>query len=210
MKVTRELCNTTTKFVEISEILMNQSVLMVKGNSFRLCEIEFYYKNASHNDQYVHSIQDQQTFEGFYFHKYKNGSYKSGTYKGLDITFGNIETGTYFGILIRSMLDLNTGTFIEGPCRCVNRILELFKEPDVKNMMLHNKFVGQLNLYDESQELYLQETNKFDKQEIYIGPRVGLSDKYLEYLNKDYRHAIFINKIKKQKIYKINHLNPDF
>lgn len=202
MKVTQELCNTATKFADISDILMNKSVLIVKGNSFRLCEIEFYYKNTLHNDEYVHSIRDQQTFEGFYFHRYKNGSYKSGTYKGLDMTFGNDATNTYFGILIRSMLDLSTNTFIEGPCRCVNRILELFGEPDVKNMMLNNKFVGQLGLYTESQDLYLQENDELDKQEIYVGPRVGLSDKYPEYLHRDYRHAICINKIKKQKKFK--------
>lgn len=196
MKITSDLC-VPTKFVDISDILLNKSVLLVKNTSFRLCEIEFYYKNSSHNDQYVHGIEDQKTFEGFYFHRYKNGTYKAGTYKGLDMTFGNMNT--YFGILIRSMIDMNTNTFIEGPCRCVNKILELFNEPNVKSMMENNKFTNQLGLYDETSGICLKEKNDLEKQEIYGGMRVGLSDKYPEYLNRNYRHAIYVKKIKKQK-----------
>ena len=75
MKITQEICK-PSEFSKISNILMNKSVLVVKGISFRLCEIEFYYKSTDHNDEYVHSIEDQKTFEGFYFHRFKNGSYK--------------------------------------------------------------------------------------------------------------------------------------
>lgn len=195
VKITIELCN-ASQFKTISNILMNKSSLVVKNEVFRLCEIEFYLKNNSHNDLYVHGDDDQKTFEGLYFHKFKNGSYKSGTYKGLDITFGS--TNSYFGILIRSMLNVNSGEFIEGPCRCVNKILELFGSSDVKTFFADNKFNAQLKLYDTTNGIYLME-HEHKSEEIFEGIRVGLSDKYPEYLNKNYRHAILIKNIKKQK-----------
>jgi len=37
----------------------------------------------------------------WYFHRYGSKGYKSGTYKGLDITFG--QDSMYGGILIRSI-----------------------------------------------------------------------------------------------------------
>lgn len=195
VKVTSDLCN-AAHFTTISNILLNKSSLVVKNERFRLCEIEFYLKNDDHNDLYVHSIPDQKTFEGFYFHQFKNGSYKSGTYKGLDMTFGNVNS--YFGILIRSMMNVNTGEFIEGPCRCVNKILELFGVDDVKAFMTNGKFNTQLKLYTVENGLYLAE-QEHKSEAVFHGIRVGLSDKYPEFLNKNYRHAIFVKKIKKQK-----------
>ena len=38
-----------------------------------------------------------------YFHKFKNGSYKEGTFKGMDISLGNSDKNIYFGILIWTM-----------------------------------------------------------------------------------------------------------
>lgn len=195
MKVTSAICD-HNNFLTISDILMNKSVLIVKGVRFRLCEIEYYYRNNEHNDEYVHGMEEQKKFEGFYFHK-KGNSYKSGTFKGLDITFGSEDK--YFGVLIRSMLEIDNDNFIEGPCRCVNRILELFGVADVKTFMINNKFTEQLGLYDEHNGLYLKEDDTLVSENIFGGMRVGLSNKYPDYLERPYRHAIFIKRIKKQK-----------
>lgn len=56
----------------------------------------------------------------FYFHKFANGSIKNGTFKGLDIVLGH--DNIYFGILIRSIYEISTNKFIEGPCNCVNEL----------------------------------------------------------------------------------------
>lgn len=195
MKVTKDI-STHTNFLTISDILMNKSVLVVKNKMFRLCEIEFYYRNNEHNDEYVHGMPEQKKFEGFYFHK-KGQSYKSGTFKGLDITFGNDDT--YFGVLIRSMLEIDTDNFIEGPCKCVNRILELYGVDNVKNFMINNNFTEQLGIYDVDNGIYLKEEDTLVPESVYGGMRVGLSNKYPDYLMRNYRHAIFIKRIRKQK-----------
>ena len=77
----------------------------------------------------------------WYFHK-QGGSYKSGTYMGLDLAFGKGSKAAG-GILLRSLVpaslinDKAFGTiahnndlkkdFIEGPCNCVRKVLETTK-----------------------------------------------------------------------------------
>lgn len=68
----------------------------------------------------------QKNLGQWYFHKFGK-SYKSGTYKGLDITFGKGSIA-HGGILIRAISQLDpppVNEFIEGPCNCVNKILAL-------------------------------------------------------------------------------------
>lgn len=44
----------------------------------------------------------------------------------MDITFGDKETKTYFGILIRSMQNIDTNKFFTGYCICVNELLKYY------------------------------------------------------------------------------------
>ena len=188
-------------FNNIADILLNRTILVVKNKRFRLCEIEFYYKGNGHEDTYTHCTDDQLTFLSFYFHKYKNGTYKSGTYKGMDLTFGN-DKDVYYGVLVRSLLDVDTNEFIEGPCRCVNKILELNSCKTVQEFMKDKK--PPLKLYSTNQDIYIRDFTQKEyielaKEEVYVGKRVGLSDKYPEYVNLNYRYATMIKRIKKQK-----------
>ena len=72
---------TEQDFGKISTQILNQMVLVVKNKTFRICEIEMYLRTQFHPDLYVHSNPDQQNFGKFYFHKYANGTYKSGPKK---------------------------------------------------------------------------------------------------------------------------------
>ncbi|KAJ3085695.1 hypothetical protein HK102_013922 [Quaeritorhiza haematococci] len=55
---------------------------------YRLSEIEFYfYDKCHHPDPFTHKQPQQLTRAQWYFHKQGN-SYRGGTWKGLDITFG--------------------------------------------------------------------------------------------------------------------------
>jgi hypothetical protein len=56
--------------------------------------------NEDHPDDFTHRDPTQKIADQFYFHK-SGKSYKSGTYKCMDIT-GSIEN-TYLGILVRSI-----------------------------------------------------------------------------------------------------------
>lgn len=182
------------KFDTIAEKLLNSYELVIGGEVYRICELEIYCRNEKHNDEYVHCNKDQSLYEKFYFHKYANGSYKGGTYKGMDITFG--DNKTFFGILIRSIYNERTGEFIEGPCRTVNKILEI-NEYDKNNL---KEFVGEniLSIYDDKR-IFLKYNDDLNFKNIYSGPRIGLSDKYPNFKLKNYRYVIYKKKIKKDK-----------
>lgn len=179
----------------LAQALLTKYVIVVGTKEFRICEIEFYVRNENHNDEYTHGDAHQKTYGKWYFHRYPNGSYKSGTYKGVDLTLGNANT--YFGILIRSMYDEETDEMIEGPCKIVNKILELnsVESGDVKGYM-----EGRLSPLNarSTKNFYIKRRN-LESETIYKGPRIGLSDKYPEWKNVNYRFVIKKDYIKKDK-----------
>lgn len=183
--------------------ILNNTHICVTGNdgnvhTYRPTEIEFYYNGEGHKDHYTHGNADQLTKCKFYFHKFASGSYKSGTFKGMDITLSP-DGKAYYGVLIRSVMDVNTGEFIEGPCRVVNKFLCLFGFTSVAQFV-KDKTIP-LDIYDTPEIHVIHDCIKQDDTEpIYKGPRIGLNnDKYPDWRKKNYRCAIYIKKIKKEK-----------
>ena len=191
----REFC-ASKNFHQIADIILNKLELVVKNtHTFRICEIEFYYFGADHPDKYVHCSKTQLQSQVFYFHQYPNGTYKNGTYKGMDITLGHEEANVYFGVLIRSLLDNATGAFIEGPCRSVNRVLELHGLTEIKQLLPKRELVP---CFAPNERLFLRHCAQ-PEQPIWIGPRIGLSDKYPLFRALDYRCAVFPQRLKKER-----------
>jgi 3-methyladenine DNA glycosylase Mpg len=186
---------TVNEFDKLGDFILNNIIINSNETKFRLCEIEFYYYNETHKDEYVHKSPDQKQYGKFYFHKFHNGTYKSGTFKGLDIVLGSNET--YFGVLIRSIKNIDTGEFIEGSCNVANKLLSCFNVQTVKELFeKHYLNIQQISITDDKLKL---EKTALDLEPVYCGPRIGLSDKYPEFKDKKYRYAIFIDKIKKQR-----------
>jgi 3-methyladenine DNA glycosylase Mpg len=122
---------------------------------------------------------------------------KVGTYKGMDIVLGS--DNQFCGILIRSIFNLVTQTLIEGPCLCVNQILESLNKACINDLIPCNK---QLDVLQNQANFILQDVddaNAISEEDVYIGYRVGLSDKYPEYLQRKYRYLIKKHSIKKFK-----------
>lgn len=196
----------TTDFDKIANTLLNKSTLCIADKEFRICEIEFYLKNDEHNDVYTHADEDQKSVGKWYFHK-RGGAYKGGTFKGLDLTFGK---DSYGGVLIRSIQNNQTNKIIEGPCRVVNQILSLTNNLAIKDLVPFN--APQLDALDPTSPLYVKSSALKDKEEIFTGPRVGLTLRYTtedrkDYLMKPYRYLIKFPSIKKNwatVIYKLH------
>lgn len=173
--------NTVDEIVEIlGNYILNNIALHVNGINFRIREVEFYYLDDEHNDEYVHKSKDQLKSKSWYFHKYKNGTLKTGTWKGLDITVGN-NVDKYCGILIRSMESDNE--FITGSCTCVKRILQEFGFTESQGLI---DMMKDMNIFNKRNPIYLHQIDECNLP-IYTGPRVGLSLKYPEYLFRPYR-----------------------
>lgn len=177
-------CNTKTfdeKFELFATYLLNRCVMYIGTQKYFLEEVEFYYHANLHKDEYVHKNSDQKTNRKWYFHKYSNGSYKSGTYKGLDLTFGS--TTAFGGILIRAIENATTHEYIIGPCNVVNHILTKLDKPDVTSLV--SSLIDTDAFFDGNPFNLKIEENANCR--IFKGPRVGLSDKYPQYMFKTYR-----------------------
>jgi hypothetical protein len=188
------------KFREMARIIINNTSLSINNKLYRFCELEFYLNEKNHPDPFVHCNNDQKTEKRWYFHKQNNKSYKGGTYKGLDITFGyQFRNHTYGGILIRSIKD--TENFIEGPCNVVNTILSNCNYKSIIELVSDEKFSSDIT--NNTSLLHLK-LHKYPIETIYNGPRVGLTlKKYsrdkCHYIMRNYRFLIHPHKIKKYK-----------
>jgi len=176
-------------FGYIADQILNHTELEIYGSLYRIKELEFYLYNDEHKDKYVHCHLDQNQYGKWYFHK-RGKSYKSGTYKGLDLTLGHDDT--FCGVLIRGIEGID-GSFIDGPCCTVNHILEMY-EYDTIDEFTEGEL---LDVIDNEQYLVIRDSDEFPISDVYCGKRVGLSDKYPEFKDKPYRYAILTKPIKK-------------
>ena len=191
-------------FKELANRLLNSVVLILSDSEtrsraeFRFAEIEFYLFSESLPDPYTHRSSEQKCSNRFYFHKFGNGTYKAGTWKGLDLCFGS--ENSHFGVLLRSLIDLQTDEIVEGPCLCVNKILSHFSCQRV-NDFVTKVLDGDLDFdfYDETKPLHLRKVNHLGQEDLYHGPRIGLSNKWPEYKDLPYRYCILRDRIKKNK-----------
>lgn len=182
-------------FPMMADILLNNCLLLINDKKYRLVEIEFYLKCNSHNDSYTHCNTDQLLMHTFYFHKFNTGTYKAGTFKGMDIIFGDKKTNSYFGILLRSIQNMANDEIIEGPCNVVNRILKEYNLNSIDEFTNYKNF----DIFKNARNFRLVLNNDLVGKKIFFGPRIGLSDKYPEYQNRFYRFLTDKEKIKKKK-----------
>ncbi|PRP85083.1 hypothetical protein PROFUN_07267 [Planoprotostelium fungivorum] len=204
-------------FTGLAERLLNHTVLKVNRQPHRLLEIEFYFTNEKshglHYDPFTHCDDIQKQNAVWYFHRTK-GSYRGGTYKGLDITIGRGE-GRHGGILIRSVQALQDGKIICGPSLSVDHLLSVCKAEDIKTLV-NEKMQGDISVFpseDKSNILVLEDSNNtFDKKPVYRSGRVGLhmtkkvatdDDKtaQMDFVFKNYRYFCEAKKISKGNHY---------
>lgn len=178
-----------------SFILGDGSILLINQQPHYILEIEFYLTSSFHPDPYTHRHPLQATNGQWYFHRTgPNGNYRGGTYKGLDLTLGYTEdvnaiecTPTdpvYSSILIRSITDGKQ--VINGPCCCVNYILEMTSCSSISQLVDRD---NNLSIWSNSL-LSLECTSKYAKW--YSTPRIGLTSKNEDndYINRPYRFLV--------------------
>lgn len=187
-------CNSIQeKFKKLAHIILNRCTLYVNNSEFKIEEIEFYYKSKDHNDTCVHGVDDQLNNGTWYLHKYKNGSYKNGTWKGIDLTFGNRKENIYGGILLRT-ISSNNNT-ISGSCNVVNNIMTKLNVDTVNEF---GNIVAGKDALDKKTKLYIKK-NRDDDDKIYCGIRVGLSFNDLKYTFSEYRFLTNVRDIVKYR-----------
>lgn len=206
-------------FSFLAEILLNCSYLNVKDKSFSLLEIEFYYNSPNHPDPYPHCDKDQKESGNWYFHK-TGKNYRSGTFKGLDITLNNInrkgiKIKSYGGILIRSIKDEDN--IICGPCLCVNEILKIHNKESIDELVEDENYIKSINSgapYPDEETglmILLCDVETYYERNIQKSIRIGLNmnkkdvDKKIqrEYCFKPYRYFATDYKLSKGRTHGI-------
>jgi hypothetical protein len=195
-----------THFDSIADGLLNNCILYINQIPHRLAEIEFYYYGHHHLDPFAHRDALQKTRGNWYFHK-TNNRYREGTFKGIDITFG--DDSSYGGILVRTIEMAQPNhprTIVCGPSLTVDRILELTKQKSITDFVKSYGIEAVPKPGDDVQEraLYLAFDDSLKHREIVKSPRVGLSlRKYAtdmeKYFGKHYRYLTLPSKITKGK-----------
>lgn len=174
-------------FCDMASFLLQNVSLMVSQEPYRLLEIEFYYQSSSHPDPFVHGSPLQKTLGRWYFHRDGN-SYRSGTFKGLDISFGS--ESAFGGILIRS-LQSPEGHIINGSSLCVEHLLQKTGFSKIADL---DQAIQDRLIWEDTNVLYLKENETKFSSKVYQTPRVGLTlkrvQKYpemIQYVMKPYR-----------------------
>lgn len=152
----------------LTEYLLNGVDFVAGGKVFRFAELEAYYHGPGHLDLFAHRDPVQLENGRWYFHRTR-GEYRGGSFKGLDLAFGD---GTaHFGILIRTVVGAD-GTVLDGPCVTVDHLLGLTKAKDVATL---DALISGRKVWDATAPLFIRESAQTRTAPVYRCSRVGLS-----------------------------------
>ena len=153
----------------LAELLLDRATLHVAGQPYCFTELEVYYHGFAHLDPFTHRDAMQQQLGRWYFHR-AGTSYRGGTYKGLDIAFGNADA--FGGILIRG-IERADGTLIDGPCLVVDHILETTEAATIDELV--RRF--DLAIADQPRSPLAITLASPRQRTVYATPRIGLTFK---------------------------------
>lgn len=104
----------------LARALLTRYVLVVGGRALRIEEAEVYFHAEGWRDPFTHRHPRQGAPGRWYFHRAgASATYRGGSFKGLDLTFG--PPGAWGGVLIRTISD--AGDLVTGPSLVVDHLL---------------------------------------------------------------------------------------
>ncbi len=185
---------------DVANRLLNGVRLMASGEPHRLIEVEAYYHSGDHSDPFAHRDPVQLERGRWYFHRTR-GVYRAGSFKGIDLTFGD-ETA-HGGFLFRG-LECADGTLIDGPSLLVDHLLTMTGKRDVATL---DHAISGRPAWDADSPLYLKEIPD-EGRRLYKSIRVGLSLKRQKptavnagFLLKNYRYLSEPGRTAKGKVH---------
>lgn len=158
----------------VCEVLLNEWDLWIAAQPHVICEVEVYVHGPSHADPYTHGDEGQRSCGVWYFHR-KGGTFKSGTFKGLDLAVGDGPAGVAGGLLLRAVRPLEGGTagaVTEGSCLVVDRILKLCDKLSIA-ALVEGRSAAELSA-ESTIGLHLRPAERKRTDAVWAAPRVGL------------------------------------
>jgi hypothetical protein len=156
-------------FTRLAERLLYGCRLVIGGAAYRFVEVEFYYfAPPEHADPFTHKDPIQLQPGRWYFHR-TAGVYRSGSFKGVDLTFGDGKA--YGGVLIRG-IEGPGGVFIDGPSLTVDHLLDATGAGDVAAL---DRAIGERLAWDAGNPLRLEEGAPGEARLLCRSARVGIT-----------------------------------
>lgn len=149
---------------KIAELVLQRATLRAGDARLRVLEVEAYVRARWHPDPFAHADPAQNALGRWYFHR-AGGTFRAGTFKGVDLTFG--AEGVHAGLLIRAVR-AGDGARVEGPSCVVDRALAATGHATVASLSRACDAGDH-----DALALTLDETPRRDA--VYAGPRVGLT-----------------------------------
>jgi hypothetical protein len=154
-------------FAAIADALLNRTRWVIAGRAHRITECEFYFRGPQHDDPFTHGDPIQVHAGRWYFHK-TAGIYRGGSFKGLDVTFGDgVAKG---GILIRGAQTAE-GRLIVGPSLLVDYLLASCGHRTVEGF---DRELAERFVWDREAPMYLTHASDA-RMAVFRSARVGLS-----------------------------------
>ena len=177
-----------TWFDRLAAYMLYGCRLLVNGRPHRLIEVEVYYHGPGHADPFVHCHPLQREPGRWYFHRTK-GAYRGGSFKGVDLTFGD---GTAYGGMLLRGLETPDGAIVDGPSLLVDTLLAT---TGVATIAEFDRAMAGRCVWDVDRLLCLQSLPATQQPVILQTARVGLTlqqakpgDEHERYLLKRYRY----------------------
>jgi hypothetical protein len=171
----------------IANLLLNGTRLIAGGEAHRLIEVEAYYHSTDHADAFAHRDPIQLEQGRWYFHK-TGGVYRSGSFKGLDLTFGD---GTAHGGFLFRGLEKPGGELVDGPSLLTDYLLSKCGQRDIPAL---DRAIASRPAWDAGGPLRLEPIGD-EGRTVHTSARVGLTLKKLKptagnaaFLLKRYRY----------------------
>jgi hypothetical protein len=187
-------------FARLADRLLNGCQLLIGTRAHRLAEVEIYYHGPGHADPFSHREPVTQQCGRWYFHR-SSGTYRSGSFKGLDLAFG--DRSAFAGILIRG-LEKPNGDLIDGPSLCVDYLLDATGAASVP--ALDRAIAGRL-AWESGNPLILQAASDIEQRSVFRSGRIGLTLKRARihaemphYVLRPYRFLTQPKRIRKGKL----------
>mmetsp|Transcript_51611 Transcript_51611/g.119956 ORF Transcript_51611/g.119956 Transcript_51611/m.119956 type:complete len:262 (+) Transcript_51611:3-788(+) len=152
---------------------MNQWDLWIGDKPHCIAELEAYVHAPAHQDPYTHGDEGQNCCGAWYFHR-KGGSFKAGSFKGLDLACGDGARGVSAGLLLRSVRPLEPASakVTEGPSLLVDLILKLNERASISEFV-SGRSAAELNA-EATEGLCLKRAASPRTDSVWPAPRVGL------------------------------------
>ena len=187
-------------FTAIATRLLDGCRLVAAGQPHRFAEVEFYYCGDGHLDRFTHCDPLQLACGRWYFHR-SRGTYRGGSFKGIDLTFG--DGAAFGGVLVRG-LEAPDGTRIDGPSLCVDHLLKTTGHEAIAPL---DRVIGGRVAWEEGNPLWLQAAPP-EGRRLYRSGRVGLTLKKAKppsdlprYILRPYRYLTEPRRTAKGKAY---------